>query len=127
MKTILSTLSAALMLTAGAVQAEFYINDFDAMLTGTADSDNSAELRDYQPRQSLPADFVPHIVLLDAYGPDSDNTLESRDWTRKRSLPLAFVPSVDLWEIGSADHDGTVEIRPDGKPCPLGAAKQGIC
>jgi len=127
MKTLLTTLSAALTLTAGLAHAAPFVNHYDALLTGSADSDGSIELQDYQSRQSLPDSFIPSIDVLYAGSPDSDRSHELRDHVARRSLPLDFVPSVDSWIAGTPDADGTVAIRADGKACPLTAAKKGIC
>ena len=127
MKTFLTTLSAALTLTAGLAHAAPFVNDYDALLTGSADSDDSIELQGYKPRQSLPDSFVPSIDVLYAGTLDSDRSHELRSYVAKRSLPLDFVASVDTWQAGSPDADGTVEFRADGTACPLTAARKGIC
>lgn len=127
MKIVMSTLSAALMLGAGLSQAAPFVNHYDAMLSGTPDSDNSIELRGYAARQSLPADFVPSIAHLYAGTPDDDGALIDRNYIQKQSLPLDFVPSVDLLYADTPDADGTVQVRANGKACPLSAAKKGIC
>lgn len=126
MKLSLAFLPAAL-LAAGMAHADFYINDYDAMLTGTPESDNTVELRDFQEPKSLPDDFVVSLDYWYLGTPDDDGTHALRDYVPKRSLPLDFVPSVDLQIVGTPDDDGSVSIRPNGKPCPLSAAKTGIC
>lgn len=127
MKIMTSTLSAALVLGAGLTHAAPLVNHYDALLTGTPDSDNSVELRDYRKAQSLPDDFVASIDVFEAGSPDSDRVLELRSYIAKRSLPADFVPSIDILNAGTPDDDGSVVIRADGSACPLTAAKKGIC
>lgn len=123
----LATLIPVALLTAGAAQAGDYINHYDASLAGTPESDNSVELRNYVEPKSLPDDFVVSLDYMYRGTPDDDGVHARKDYVPKQSLPLDFVPSVDVQLVGTPDDDGTVEIRPSGKPCPLTAAKTGIC
>lgn len=122
-----TTLLTASLMAAGAAQADTYINDYDAMLTGTPDSDNTVELSGYQEPQSLPKDFVVSIDDWYRGTPDADGMHASQNYEEKNSLPIDFVPSVDMQIVGTPDDDGTVEIRPNGKACPLSAAKTAVC
>lgn len=129
MKTLLTTLSVAFALSAGVAQAAgTFVNDYDAMLTGSADSDGSIELAGSPPQHSLPGNFVPSIDYVYVGTPDGDGTHVLRpSITEQHSLPADFVPSIDTQYVGSPDSDGTVIIRSNGRACPLDAARKGIC
>jgi hypothetical protein len=78
MRTLLSTRNTALMLTTGAAQAAFFINDYDALLTDGADSDNTVEAGGWIAKRSLPLDFVPSIDLMGIGSVDHGGGVEIR-------------------------------------------------
>ncbi len=76
MKFITLTLTPALILGASLSQAAGYVNDFDRMSVGSSESDNTVELANYQPKRSLPINFIPSVDLFGLGSSEDDGTVE---------------------------------------------------